>query len=157
MTVRVRDAMTRSPITIDGEVPIATAIAVMRKEEIRHLPVMDEAEHLVGIVTDRDLRCAAFSPALVEHLSLSAQRRLRGLGQSLEGLRVRDVMTWDVVTTHPDATLSHAALRMLEGRFGSLPVIEDGRLVGILTAQDLVKTVVRDSPHLALETEAFLW
>jgi CBS domain-containing protein len=66
----------------------------MRTKDLRHLPVVDESERLVGIITDRDLRQAAFAPAVAEYLSAGAQRSARQLGQTLEDLRVRYVMTW---------------------------------------------------------------
>jgi acetoin utilization protein AcuB len=157
MTMRVKDVMTREPITIDPDAPIGTALAVMRRSQVRHLPVIDVAGTLVGIVTDRDLRSAAFAPALAEHLSLRGQRRLRGLNQTFENIQVKDVMTWNVVTTHPEATLEHAALRMLEGRFGGLPVVEAGKLIGILTERDLLAALLKESPRIAVEREAFLW
>lgn len=75
-------------MTIDPDAPVVTAIAVMREREIRHLPVVNNEGRLIGIITDRDLRSAAFAPFVVEYLSLGAQRRLRGIGQALENLRV---------------------------------------------------------------------
>src|SRR5262245_45246573 len=100
--MKVQDVMTRNPITIDPEARLATAMAVMKKAGIRHLLVTDEAGRLVGIITDRDLRSAVFAPALIEHLSGRAEGRAVEVGKTLEELRVRDAMTWDVVTTHPD-------------------------------------------------------
>ena len=123
----VENAMTKDPFTIDPEAPLGTAIDVMRTKNIRHLPVVDEAGQLVGIITDRDLRQAAFAPAIEEYLSASARQRLRQLGDTLDNLRVRDAMTWGVVTTQPDALLGHAALLMSERRIGSLPVVDNGR------------------------------
>ena len=155
--VRVRELMTTDPFTVDPDAPLGTAIALMRMKEIRHLPVVDEARRLVGIITDRDLRQAAFGPALAEHLSFGAQRRLRGLARDLEELRVRDAMTWVVATVHPDAAIAHAALVMFERRVGSLPVVEDGKLVGILTERDLLKALLKESPAICLGPEDFLW
>ncbi len=154
---KVRDVMTREPITVDPEAPLGSAIDVMREKGFRHLPVTDEAGRLVGIITDRDLRNAAMAPALAEHLSLAARRRLRGLGQALEKLRVKDAMTWGVVTTHPGATLTRAAAIMFQGRFGSLPVVEAGKLVGILTERDLLKALMLSSPESRETAATFLW
>ncbi|MBI4591524.1 MAG: CBS domain-containing protein [Candidatus Rokubacteria bacterium] len=155
--MRVRDAMTPDPLTIDPEAPLGTAMEVMRTKALRHLPVVDETGRLVGIVTDRDLRQATFAPALAEQLSLTAQRRLRGLGEALEDLRVKDAMTWTVVTTDPDATIARAAVLMFEGRVGSLPVVEGGKLVGILTERDVLKALMKEYPVTSTAVEAFLW
>jgi CBS domain-containing protein len=111
----VKDAMTRNPITIDPDAPLATAMATMTERQVRHLPVVDDQERLVGMITDRDLRNAAFSPALAEYLSRGAQRRLRGLAETFQDMRVRDAMTWGVVTTSPQAPLAQAAAIMAEG------------------------------------------
>ena len=157
MAMKVKEVMTRDPITIDPEAPLGTAMDVMRQKRIRHLPVIDDAGRLLGIITDRDLRQATFAPALAEHLSLQAQRRLRGIGQTLEDLRVKHAMTWVVVTTDPEATIARAAVVMFERRIGSLPVVEDGRLVGILTERDLLLALAREFPDTGVDQQGFLW
>jgi CBS domain-containing protein len=127
---KVRDLMTTNPQTIGPDVPVRTAVTLMRDKRIRHLPVVDDVGRLVGMLTDRDLRHATFVPALSEHLTWDAWR--------LKSPRVRDVMTWSVVTTSPDATLVQAGLTMFQRRIGSLPVVEHGCLVGILTDHDVI-------------------
>jgi len=153
----VRDAMTKDPFTIDPQAPLGTAFDMMRTKQLRHLPVVDGAGQLVGIITDRDLRHAAFAPAISEYLSATGQEQLRQLGESLEDLRVDSVMTWEVFTTHLDAPLGHAALIMSERRIGSLPVVADGRLVGILTERDVLEAVARGGSLRKFEPEGFLW
>jgi acetoin utilization protein AcuB len=155
--MKVRDVMTKDPLTIDPEAPLATACDVMRTKELRHLPVVNDAGQLIGIITDRDLRHAAFGPALAEYLSAGAQRRVRGIVETLENLRVRDVMTWGVVTTQPDASIGHAALIMSEHRVGSLPVIDNGKLVGVLTERDVLRTLSREGNAPPFRLEGFLW
>jgi len=140
--MKVGDVMARNPVSIGPEAAVSTAMDVMRTRHIRHLPVVDDAGKLVGIVTDRDLRHAALAPSLQEYLSVGAHRRARQLGETLESLRVRDVMTWAVVTTGPEVPLLSAALIMLESRVGSLPVLDAGRLVGLLTERDILKAFV---------------
>lgn len=157
MSVKVKEVMTKDPLTIDPEAPLGTAMDVMRRKRIRHLPVIDDAGRLLGIITDRDLRQATFAPALAEHLSLQAQRRLRGIGQALEDLRVKHAMTWVVVTTDPEATIARAAVIMFERRIGSLPVVEDGKLVGILTERDLLLALAREFPDTGVDQQGFLW
>jgi acetoin utilization protein AcuB len=154
----VKDAMTRDPFTIDPEAPLGTAMDVMRTRGLRHLPVVDEAGRLIGIISDRDLRHAAFGPAIREYLSASAQRQLRQLGDTFENLKVRDAMTWVVVTTRPDAVLGYAALLMWERRLGGLPVIDDDdRLVGMLTERDILRAVAREERVGRVDPEGFLW
>jgi acetoin utilization protein AcuB len=145
--MRVKDVMTQSPMTVGAEAPIKVAADLMRAHGMRHLPVVDEGGCLLGVLTDRDLRHAAFLPALVDQLAWDPRR--------LKSLRVRDVMTWAAVTTTSEATLAHAGLTMFQRRIGSLPVVDDGRLVGILTETDVLRALRRDQP---LEAEFdFLW
>jgi acetoin utilization protein AcuB len=153
----VKDVMTKDPFTIDPEAPVGTAIDVMRTQKLRHLPVVDETGDIVGIVTDRDLRHAALGPAIGEYLSTSGQRRLRRLGETLENVSVKDVMTWGVLTTHPEAPVGHAALIMTERRVGSLPVVADGRLVGMITERDILRAVSREGSVRQFDVEGMLW
>lgn len=152
----VKDIMTRNPISIEQDAPIGTAIDLMADRKIRHLPVVDERGTLVGILSDRDLRSAALAPALEQHLSAAARRRLRGIGATLENLRVKDAMTWNPLTTSPDIPVTQAAALMLEKRIGSLPVLQDGQLVGIVTDRDAVRTLAAQVPALARRPE-LLW
>ena len=126
--MNVRDAMAAAPVTIGPDASLGAAEALMRTEGVRHLPVVDDSGRLLGMLTDRDLEHAAFVPMLVSALLLEPRW--------LVAPRVRDVMTWSVVTTQPEVPLVRAALTMFQHRLGSLPVLESGRLVGILTASD---------------------
>jgi acetoin utilization protein AcuB len=140
----VKDVMTRAPVTIQPEAPLAVALATMRTHEIRHLPVVDADGRFIGIVTDRDLRQASFA-------------RFRALTQAHRDLTVRDAMTCAVVTTPPATTIARAAAMMLERRVGSLPVVVDGQLVGILTERDLPRLLMRESPEREAELAGHLW
>ena len=154
--MKVKAAMARNPITINPEASVGTALEVMRTNGIRHLPVVDETGLLVGIVTDRDLRHAALAPALEEFLPVRAQRHGRQIARAVENLRVRDIMTWAVVTTTPEAPMLYAALVMVESRVGSLPVVENGHLVGLLTEHDVLKALMREE-NLAEFGAGDLW
>jgi len=152
----VRDIMTKDPISIEPDAPLGTAIEVMVARRIRHLPVVDDRDAVIGIITDRDLRSAVLAPALEPYLSEAARRRLRGIAATLENLRVKDAMTCSAITTTPDMPVTQAAALMLEARVGSLPVIENGRLVGIITDRDAVKALAMTVPALKHIPEA-LW
>jgi len=154
--MKVKEVMTKYPITIDAEASVGTALDLMRSKAVRHLPVMDDAGTVIGIITDRDLRHAALAPALDEYLSVRAHRRVRDLSATLENLRVKDVMTWAVITTGPEAPLTYAALVMFESRVGSLPVLEHGRLVGMLTERDVLKALLIEG-KIAEFSEGYMW
>jgi acetoin utilization protein AcuB len=144
----VRDVMTKDPVTIDPDAPLETAAAVMAERELRHLPVVEDAGRLIGMITDRDLRTALLAPAVAEYLPPEEQRRFRRLAQTVGNLRVRDVMTWDVATIVGEAPLAQAAALMYDRRLGCLPVIEQGRLVGIVTERDVLKALASALPDV---------
>lgn len=142
----VKDVMTENPLTTGPDTPLRQAVTLMRDRKIRHLPVVEDGGRLVGILTDRDIRHAALVPALAEHLPWELRR--------LKALRVRDVMTWTVVTTEPGATIVQAGVRMFQRRIGSLPVVENGRLVGILTETDVLGALTAGQET---DPDAFVW
>jgi acetoin utilization protein AcuB len=146
--MKVGDVMTKHPLVVDLDAPVRVAADLMRSKGIRHLPVVDADAHVLGIVTDRDLRHAVFLPALAGHAGLAPHR--------VKALRVRDVMTWSVVTTHAETELVQAALTMFQRRIGSLPVVEDRRLVGILTEHDVFAALKKGS-GVEDEADFFLW
>ena len=152
----VKDIMTKNPITIEQERPLSTAIDLMIEHKIRHLPVLDERGDVVGIITDRDLRNLALAPAVEQYLSAAGRRHLRNIGAVLENLRVKDAMTCNPITTRPDMPVTQAAALMLESHIGSLPVIENGRLVGMITDRDAVKALAAQVPALRYAAES-LW
>jgi CBS domain-containing protein len=142
----VAEVMRRRPITIDPDAPLGTALAVMTERGVRHLPVVADDGRLMGVLTDRDIRSAVIAPALAERLPARWRRRANALQKRGEALRVRDAMTWDCVTTTPDASLAQAAAIMLDGRFGCLPVVEKGRLIGMLTEHDVLRALAERLP-----------
>lgn len=136
MKVKVREIMRQALVTVRPDAAAREAADLMRAREVRHVLVTDDGARLVGIVTDRDLRHSAFLPLLARHLTWE-ERWLRTP-------RVRDIMTWNVVTIDPDADLVRAGLLMFERRIGSLPVTEGGTLVGIITERDVFDAFQKD-------------
>lgn len=147
--MEVREIMTRDPITIGPDGLVATAIGLMVERKIRHLPVVDEYGSVVGIITDRDLRSAAVASAFVEYLPGAVRRRLDGIGATIEKFRVKYAMTCGPLTTRPDAPVNEAAALMLDKHVGSLPVLENGKLVGIMTDRDAVRALAVYRPGAA--------
>jgi CBS domain-containing protein len=122
--------MKARPVVVRADAPIAVAADLLRAHHVRHLPAVDAAGRLVGIVTDRDLRQVVFDPVVQEALGDTAA--------ALSALTVRDVMTWGVLSVRPDTDLRSAARLMRERRIGALPVVDDGRVVGILSETDVL-------------------
>ena len=131
---RVRDLMTSEVTTLHRNDKLSIADDVMRLGRIRHLPVLDEEDQVVGIVSQRDL----FRGALARALGYGAHAQQKLLGQ----LVVKEVMTNDPITIAADAPLAEAARVMLKQKIGALVVVEDGRLAGILTEADFVRHFV---------------
>ena len=126
----VRRWMRQPVVTIGADASVREATALMRERGIRHLPILDARARLVGIVTDRDLRQVLLD-VVIGRVAEDTER--------LGDLRVREVMTWGVVTVTPSTDLREAARVMREQRFGALPVVDAGaRVVGILTERDLL-------------------
>ncbi len=132
---KVRDWMTPNPITISPRTTLPEAHQIMKEKRIRRLPVVDENGQLVGIVTLGDVREA--SPSDATSLSIFE------LNYLLARLTVDKIMTRKVITVTPDTPIYEAARLMLEHKIGGLPVVEDGRVVGIITESDIFKMVVR--------------
>ena len=129
---RVRDWMVPDPIIVSPQATVADAVVLLEAHRIRHLPVMD-VDRLVGMITDRDVRLASMPRARMEPAQPDALLRL---------IRVEQVMSPDPTTAAPDMPIAEAARLMLERRYGGLPVVDDGRLVGIITQGDLLKALL---------------
>jgi CBS domain-containing protein len=137
--VSVKEWMTQPVTTIGADAPVRQAAELMKTRQIRHLPVVENDGCLIGIVTDRDLRQMIFDPAI--------QERLGDVVEALGALTVREIMTWAVITVQPGSGLRQAARLMREQKVGALPVVEAGRIVGMLTERDLLRAfeeLIRD-------------
>jgi acetoin utilization protein AcuB len=131
MNMLVHERMSKQPITITEDTPINGALKVMRDEKVRRLPVLSKKGKLVGIVSERDLLYASPSPAT----SLS----IHELHYLVSKITVDEVMTRDVITVSEYTPLEEAARIMSDNKIGGLPVVRDGKLVGIITESDLFK------------------
>ena len=114
----VRDRMSRKVVHVEPETTPAKAAALLKRHRIRHLPVM-RRERLVGIVTAGDLRAARKDAAAV-----------------------KEVMTPNPVTISPDAAVDEAARVLRDRKLNGLPVVEGGRVLGILTVSDVLDAFV---------------
>lgn len=125
--------MSKKPQTVGSKTVVMEAMQVLREGGFRRLPVVDNGK-LIGIVTDTDLKDATPSKAT----TLSVYE----LNYLLAKLTVKDVMTRDVITVAPDDPLERAALLMSEHKISGLPVVEAGRVAGIITISDILEAFV---------------
>jgi acetoin utilization protein AcuB len=132
----MREKIQRNPITISPEASFFEARNLIHEKGIRHLPVIDKNNHLVGIVTDSDIREAAPSDATL----LSVQE----LNYLLGKLKVSAFMTpkQKLITITPDTLVEEAAKLMHDNKIGCLPVLEKEKLYGIFTETDALGHMV---------------
>lgn len=134
--MKVRELMTREPVSVPADTPVVDARRTMLERRIRHVLVIDGGR-LAGIVTDRDIRLSLPSPAT----SLSVWE----INYLVARLTVGSVMTRTVVTVDPDRSAEHAAQLMLDHKIGALPVVEDGTVVGLVTETDVLRAFARSA------------
>lgn len=124
----VKSRMTKNPYTIEVSASISDAVALFREKGLKRLPVLD-GEKVVGILTLGDIQ--KVSPTKATSLSIFEINYL------LTKLTVKDAMSKNVITIEADSLLEEAAVIMREKRIGTLPVVRDGKLVGIITESDI--------------------
>ena len=125
--------MTAPVITVKPQDNAIDLGHLARKHQIRHFPVV-ENDQLVGIVTDRTIREATTSPRIFQ--------LLLDLMATLDHVRVEEIINPQVITAPPDMPLREAAKLMQERKIGCLPVVKDGKLIGIVTTSDVLSALV---------------
>lgn len=136
--MQVRQVMTARVHTLKPDHKVFAADEVMHWAHVRHVPVVDDQGALVGVLSDRDVLRVSVSAA--DHRVADADRR-----QFLTRVRVSEVMTPPAHVATPDTTVRQAAATMRTFHIDCLPVVEHGRLVGIVTAFDLLGLVVHQA------------
>ena len=120
----VRDRMSTHPVTVRSDADYKIALMLMQEHALHHVPVLDAARKLVGIVAERDLLLAA-----TRHLQ--------------SAIEVADVMHKSVTTASPEMPIAEAATLMVEHRIGGLPVVDrDEHVIGVITETDIFRAFV---------------
>lgn len=134
---QVKDAMTTSPITTTPNTPLWKLEQIFETHDFNGIPVLDEQERLVGIVTKFDLlKAFIFTPeSIIPHYDEIISRP------------AESVMTINPETVTPDMPLSRLLQQLVEMRTKSFPVVEEGRLVGIISREDMLKALRRAATH----------
>ncbi|MGD0992729.1 MAG: CBS domain-containing protein [Gemmatimonadales bacterium] len=143
--MHVRDHMTAKVFTIRMDKKLLAVDEIMGWAHIRHVPVVDEKGKLVGLVSQRDVLRATLS----DLASTQVDRR-----NQLGHVTLAQVMRREVLTIGPDEDVQMAARLMRQHKYGCLPVVDDSRLVGIITEHDLLAVVERLGPDGALKPAA---
>jgi acetoin utilization protein AcuB len=131
--MQVKDIMQRDVVTLGLEDSLDVADDIMTLGRVRHLPIVAGESHLVGLVTQRDLLRASLASVL--DLGRKAEH------EWLKSIPVRVVMHTEIETIAPDDSLKSAVDRMIAKKIGCLPVVEKGKLVGLLTETDCLRVL----------------
>jgi len=138
--VKVKEQMSRNPVTVKPEDGLKDAIWKMEHGQFRHLPVIDENGKLLGILTDRDVRLIRPSLAFVDKEDAATQ---------LWSIAVQQAAAFDPVSVKPETALKEAAEMMLRWYVGGLPVVDDhDKVVGMITYTDILREFIsRENNH----------
>jgi len=132
--MRIKDVMTKNPVTVNSETLVLDAQKIMKENNIRRLPIVDKGK-LVGIITQPDLLEASPSPA--------TPLSIHELNYLLAKMKVKEIMKKNPVTITPDTPFEEALRIGQEKKIGSFPVVDNGKLVGIATESDIVRFMSR--------------
>lgn len=154
-TLHAEDLMTPQVVTVRPDLPVITLARLLADRGISSAPVTDAEGRLLGIVTEADLlrRLAGAEDAPVGWLGRlfgDVNRQAENYART-HGLEARDVMTSQLVTVGPEDTAAHCAHLMEEHRIKRLPVVTDGRLVGVISRADLLRAILEPSPKLGAD------
>ena len=131
--MRVKDRMRRSLVSVAQSDTLDHALRTLKQFNIRHLPVV-KGDRVVGIVSDRDVKKAA--PSQFDYPTAEEFRAFTS------AVTVKEIMTKEVITVSPLTPIEEAACLMNQKRIGALPVVQEGRLVGILTEADVLGVMI---------------
>lgn len=152
-----RDIMTRDPICVTEQTPLADCARLMREKGMSGLPVIDSGREVIGFLSDGDLLRVAASEGKpkTEHWLdlLGAPEAAAGTLATLASRRAADAMTGRVICVRPDMPVSEVATILDEWRIKRVPVIAEGRIVGIVARSDLLRTMT-DARRLRPEIAA---
>lgn len=147
MADQIRDIMDSSPVTVHADTKVEDVVATLRQHELPGVPVVDDTDHLVGIVTEADMVLPDDQGDLhiPHYINLfGGTVFLEPLGRFEKRLHkafastAADMMTENPDTVEPDTTVKEAARLIHESGHNRLPVVEDGRLVGVVTRLDVL-------------------
>jgi CBS domain-containing protein len=150
--LKVKDIMTKEVKTVSPETEITKAAKLLLSERINGIPVIDKTGRLVGILCQSDLIAQQKSipiPSLFTlldgYIPLTLLNRLEREVEKIVAIKVEDAMTPDPITVKPDTDIEKVAGLMVEKNYHTLPVIDGGRLVGIVGKEDVLRTLLADA------------
>ena len=153
MALMVRDIMDADPPTVTPEATVEEVVRILRSHELAGIPVVNDSGRLLGIITESDLVMASDEgdlhlPHYIELFGgiifLESLNRFEERLKRATAAKARDLMTEDPDTISPEATVREAGRTISTTGHNRLPVVEDGRLVGVVTRVDVLDALTRD-------------
>ncbi len=148
----VKDIMTKEVISVSPDTEITRAAKILLEKRINGMPVVDDQNRLVGIICQSDLIAQQkrfpvpnLFTFLDGYISLTSIKHLEHEIQKFAAITVAQAMSPKPVTVHPDTTIEEVASLMVDKYYHTLPVIEDGKLVGIVGKEDILRTLMAGS------------
>ncbi|GAB6176530.1 CBS domain-containing protein [Desulfobaculum senezii] len=143
--LKVKDLMTQDVFTLREMDTIKTARSMMSLARIRHIPIVSDDMEFKGLLTHRDILSAT--------LSQFAEVDRKTQDEIDAGIPIREIMRTDVTAVIPETPLQDAAEVLLHHKYGCLPVVDEDKLVGIITEADFLQMTIRLMEALDLEAE----
>jgi CBS domain-containing protein len=147
--LKVKDIMTGKPITVSPETEIVQAARLLLENRINGVPVVNKTGRLVGILCQSDLISQQKNlpiPSLFTfldgYISLASNKQIEKEARKIAAITVAQAMTPDPVVVGPETSIQAVAALMVDKNFHSLPVVEEGRLIGIVGKEDVLKTLL---------------
>lgn len=147
--MRVKEIMTENPITVTGSMEIFKAAKILLDHHFNGVPVVDEAGKLVGILCQSDiiaqqkkLPVPSLFSFLDGYINLSSMKGIEKEVRKIAATAVADAMTPNPVTVAPDSDIQTVAALMVDHNLHTLPVVENGILVGVVGKQDVLRTLI---------------
>jgi len=150
--IKVKDIMTKKPITVSPETEIVHATKILLENRINGVPVTDETGKLVGILCQSDLIAQqkklpvpSFFTFLDGLIPLTSMKQFEKQFQKIAATTVSQAMTPDPVSVTPDTDIEKLAALMVDNNFHTIPVVDGGQLVGVVGKEDILRTLIPGS------------
>ena len=150
MPLTARDIMTPDPVTVTPETPIADASRILLERRFNGLPVVDDEGHLLGILCQSDLvmqqkkfSVPSFFFLLDGYIPLQSPRKFEEQLARMAAAQVGQLMSRHTRAITPDTPLDEIAALMVDDKFHTLPVLEQGKVVGVVGKEDVLRTMVK--------------
>ncbi len=148
--LRAKDIMTADPITLTPDMDVLSAVRIMLDKKINGLPVVDAKGELVGVLCQSDLVAGQKTPTapsfftlLDGFIPLGSQENFQRDMQKIAATTVGEAMTPGPVSISPDTPLETIANYMVDGKLYTLPVVDQGKVIGVVGKEDVLRTLLR--------------